>query len=134
MLNNDIRQHLSEPMKIDLQQFYGMDKVVGFHGGPVAVRVHEAQDAHIQHSPHRYYISVDLKMREIDGLRGDFWSGCTKAEATREAARLAKEIHVCVAALRATEDAEISGKALLIERHNARLQSLVGKYHCEVVS
>ena len=59
---------------------------------PLTVRVHEVLDFEHSDVKYRYCISVDMKFREADATRGWAWAGYSKAEATREAKKLAAKI------------------------------------------
>ena len=117
----------------DCQQIFSSIKTVSVHPGPMMVRVHESKDVQSAYTPHRYFISVDLKFKVRDALREDFWQGCTKAEATREAKELARRISVTVEAIKTTKASSMNGKDLLIQRHENRLQRLTAAYTAEII-
>jgi hypothetical protein len=90
----------------DIQQLISGFRTVSIFPGPCIVRVHEAMDVSMSRTPHRYVLSVDLKFRERDALYSGTlgWYGCTKAEANREASRLAAKIATARRALDAAKE------------------------------
>jgi hypothetical protein len=119
----------------DIQQAMQCSKTVHIACGPMTVRVHEALDASLTYTKHRYYLSVDFKMRPFDALNmGELgWLGMTKSEATREANDLAAKIHVTVGAIKVAQVSTMNGAAITLKRQEERLEQLVGKYSAEIV-
>ena len=109
-------------------------RIVSIYPGPMIVRVHECRDAEHCCSASRYYLSVDLRFRELDAFRDFGWCGYTKAEATRSANELAQKITVAVLAVNAAEAGNLRGKEILVQRQRERLNNLVAKYQAEVLS
>lgn len=105
-----------------------------FNGGPFVVRVHESLEQCVKGTPHRYYLSVNLKFRPIDALRDFGWSGCTKAEATKDAkalgAKLAAQHNAAVAAKAATG---MVGQKILVERQEKALANSLARYSAEII-
>lgn len=108
-------------------------------GGPCVVRVHEAHDAALTHTKHRYFISVDFKFRQNDALNigNAGYFGVSKAEATREANDLAKKISVAYNALESAK-AQALNWDTFTNRHTQRIQEeafnkIVGRYTAEFI-
>lgn len=120
----------------DIQQAVAGFKTVAVVGGPMVVRVHEALDASYSNTPHRYFISVDFKFREIDALHigtiGCY--GCTKAEANREASQLAARITSACAALNGAEALpDTATNRITVKLQADRLNKITSRYCAEFV-
>ena len=103
------------------------------------VRVHEALDAGMEHTPHRYLISVDFKFREFDALNvGKLgWLGMTKSEATREAKTLANRLAVAIKALDAAKKQALNWDTFT-NRYTVKMQEqtynkIAGRYTAEFI-
>lgn len=108
-------------------------RIVSIHPGAFVVRVHEARDWPFCDSSNRYYISVDLRFRESDALRRDYWIGYAKSEATKLANGLSHKLTVLRDAIDATEAGTLRGKEILLARHNAAMRLILGRYSAEIV-
>jgi hypothetical protein len=120
--------------RADIQQCVSGFNTVEVLGGPFTVRVHEARDTCLVHTPHRYFISVDFWFKPTDALRigTPGWLGCTKAEAGREARTLAAQIANRVSALKAAEtlagQADTPTNRFTVARQKAALDRITGRY------
>jgi hypothetical protein len=123
----------------DIQQCVSGFKTVAVIGGPMIVRVHESQDVILQHTKHRYFISVDFKFRELDALNigKSGWLGCTKSEATREANQLAAKIMSCRTALDSAREHALNHDTFTnrytVKMQQDRWDKVVGRYCAEFV-
>jgi hypothetical protein len=123
----------------DIQQAVSGFKTVDVIGGPCIVRIHEARDCALSHTPHRYFISVDFRFRQNDAMNiGNLgYYGVTKSEATRAAKSLAAEIYTAHKAMEAANDLALKWDDFT-NRYTAKIQTerfnkIVAKYNAEFV-
>ena len=123
----------------DIQQAVSGFRTVDVIGGPCTVRVHEALDVGYSNTPHRYFVSVDFKFRKLDALNvGNLgWYGSTRAEANREAERLALNIYTAHAALEAAkklaEESDTVTNRTTVRIQLERFGKIVSRYNAEFV-
>lgn len=124
----------------DIQQAVSGFKTVDVIGGPYVVRVHEALDAALAHTASRYFISVDFKFRQNDALNigNPGYYGARKAEATREANKLAYDIRIAHSTAEAAKEQALKWDTFT-NRYTARIQAerlakIVGRYSAEFVN
>jgi hypothetical protein len=89
-------------MKNDIQQCLTGFKTVAVIGGPLTVHVHKALDTIYAWSDKvGYFLTVDLKFKKSDALNigKPGWEGLSRAEALREASKLATKIAICFTAM-----------------------------------
>jgi hypothetical protein len=122
----------------NIQQAISGFTTVEVIGGPCIVRIHEARDAALCHTKHRYFLSVDFKFRECDALNigKPGWYGQTKAEAAREAKQLAARIFSTWNAMNSANEHALQWDTFT-NRHTAKLQTerfdkVVGRYCAEM--
>ena len=123
---------------LDIQQALPGFNTTLIIGGPLVVRVHEALDASLSITKHRYFITVDFKFRNSDALNigKPGWLGMSKSECTREANALASRIAVAYRVMESSKEAALN-QDTFDRRYTAKLQAesfkkLVDKYCAEI--
>ena len=99
--------------------------------GPYWIRIHEALDEPSRISKHRYFISVNLKLRAMDAVRRGGWLGLTKAEAIKDAQQLTDKIasaHLSVERANSPDSNVLAGIDFLRELQAKRLNKLLERY------
>lgn len=81
----------------------------------------------------RYFVSLDGKLKEYDAKLGDWWSGNTKAEATKKARDLAEKLSQCAIRLEKARMWTMRGADILVQRHEKALAQVLSPFNSTVI-